>query len=453
MKIKRVVYTILLILFLSVFSFVLVTYKEKPVEASTTCPSNYTPSQCLDYLDQQLSTLQKQKGSLQDQLNAEQYTQLTLQQKISYINNQITQTENVIQTLEVEIAAENIQITMLENDIQDKEDNVSLLRQEVTVLEQTVNQRVTESYKYSFVGPMEIFLDSKDLSTVLRKTKYLIATRAQDVASLEDYSLKITALKKEEDELSTQKTELQAKKEDIEKQKTDLAEQNQNLTSQKAEQSKLLAESKAQAAEYLAQLTAIASQMTDVEASREKLILQLYGQGQLGQGTAVVQGDPIGIDGHTGCAIGTHLHFSAYDKYGNYVNPKTLLDNGTFKYPLRGAYITQYYSSTHHAIDMVSTTQGNQDWSQTYTMQYGICTIVDNWLNKQKAAGVADWNQAHMTGEGATVYAATTGTVYYYIEDTNNDGVKSKTDNRDAKYAMVVSKDGKYKTFYVHLKY
>lgn len=444
MKLNRFVYTILLVVFLSVFSFVLFTYKETPVLATATCP--YTdPQKCLDYYDSQLNSLNNQKNSLQKQLDSEEYKQLSLQEKITYINNQITQTENVIKSLEIEIAAENIQITMLENSIQEKEDSVSLLKQEVTVVEKTVNQRITESYKYSFVGPLEIFLDTKNLSEVLRKTKYLIITRAQDIASLEDYSLKITALKKDEDELSKQRADLQSKKDEIEKQKSDLADQNNALVAQKSEQKSLLAESKSREAAYLAQLTAVSKSIADTEQSYEQLMLQLYNTGKLGSGTKVNAGTIIGLDGHSGCSFGTHLHF-AIMKNNVYVNPLNyytesggyLRTSSLTRLPMANPYITQHFSSSHYALDLVNFADQNFD---RYTVPYGLCSTVDNILNSRKSQGLSDWNLAYLRGEGTPVYSVAAGTVYYY------------TDSYGAHYAMLVHDSGGLKSFYVHLKY
>jgi peptidoglycan hydrolase CwlO-like protein len=426
----------------------LVKYKDQPVYAGATCPYS-DPQRCLDYYNSQLDSLQNQKSSLTNQLNEEQYKQLSLEGKISYINGQITQTENVIRSLEIEIAAENIQISLLETDIQEKEDSVSLLKQEVNVLEGTVNQRITESYKYSFVGPFEVFLDTKNLSAVLRKTKYLIITRAQDIASLEDYSLKITALKKEEEELSKQKDEVLAKKKEIEKQTEDLAEQNKALTTQKAEKNSLLAESKAREAKYLAQLNTISKSISETEKYFEQVMLQLYNTGKLGSGTQVLAGTVIGIDGHTGCSFGSHLHFAVM-KNNSYVNPLNyytqsggyLKPGSLTKVPMSSAYITQYFSSSkpHYALDLVSMSAGNQNLDQ-YTVPYGLCSTVDSILNSRKAQGLDDWNKAYLRGEGAPVYAVANGKVYYY------------TDSNGAKYAMLVHTSGSLKTFYVHLKY
>jgi peptidoglycan hydrolase CwlO-like protein len=151
-------------------------------QAVSSCPSTMNPDsiECLDYLRKKLAEINSQQGSLQKNLNNEQYQQLSLQEKISYINNQIAQTESSINLLEVEIAAKDLEIKLLNKEIQIKEDNLSVLKQETDVLKDTANKRITESYKYSFIGPFELFLDSRNIDTVLRKTKYLLETRVID---------------------------------------------------------------------------------------------------------------------------------------------------------------------------------------------------------------------------------------------------------------------------------
>lgn len=388
MKIKRLVSTILFVVLLSTFFIGLMVYKDKGVNATSLCPSYMDPNSqaCGDYLRQQLALLKKQQGTIQNQISNEQYQQLSLQDKITYITNQITQTENLIKSLEIEIAAHNVEITLLENDIQEKEDSVSILRQEISVLEKTVNQRITESYKYSFLHPFDLFLDSNSFSTILRKTKYLITTRTQDIASLEDYAQKATALKKEEDNLSIQRNDLQAKKDAIETEKTDFATQNNTLQTQVVEKNRLLAESKVKEASLIA---AYQKNLQTSSALDKAIITWISNHpGSIVEKGWVNTSDIIGQMGNTGCSEGSHLHFGlnsgkSYKDWGYFWSDINLFDRGyireggnSFLYwpgdkwyspflyagsrrlPLDGSYILM--TQTEHqgnAIDMVSYSQ------------------------------------------------------------------------------------------------
>lgn len=418
--------------------FLMARYEKQKVLAEATCP--YTdPYKCLDYFYQLEKDLGSKKNSLQKRLNSEEYQQLSLQEKITYINNQITETEKLIKSIQVEIAATDIEIKLAEKDIIEKEDFISLLAQETDILEQTVSQRVTESYKFSFVGPLEIFLDVKSLSTALRRTKYLIATRSRDIESLEIYAIKTQELAKQEQDLTNRKADLQIKRNSIEEEKLELAKEVNALAEQKTEKNKLLAESKARETAYLSQFNSISKLLAETEKAEEQLMLRLYQTGLLKADRYVHKGEVIGLDGHTGCSFGTHLHFS-FVKDGYYKDPKTYLDNGTLKYPMTGVVITQFYGGSHYALDLVSTNSGYQGWDR-YTVRYGLCPTVDNILNKRKAAGLSDWNLAYQRGEGGKVYAAIDG---YFTH---------KTDKYGANYGMIISKDGKMVTYYVHLKY
>jgi len=444
---KTFVKTLIILLFVTL-SFVLLAkpYVEKTYAVS--CPAGMTLQACLTYLENEQEKLEEKEGSIRNNLRDEEYQQLSLQEKINYITNQVTQTEKVIKTLEVEIAATNIEIKLFEIDIIEREDYISLLKQETDILEQTVNQRITESYKYSFVGPLEIFLDVKSLSSALRRTKYLIATRSQDIVSLEEYSFKIEDLRKQENELTIKKADLQIKRNSIEEEKLKLASENKNLEAQKNEKNKLLAESKTRESEYRKQLAEVSKAITQTDNAVIQVIMQLFNSGQLGNGANVTAGNYIGFEGHTGCSFGSHLHFEIRLANGQKVNP---LDGylsysggyvraGSLKAPMDNAYLTQGYRPYspyyHYAIDLVHL----DDNFNRYTVKYGICPTVDRILNERKASGLSDYNKAYLRGEGKPVRAVASGKVYYGV------------DLYGGKWALVVHKSDQKKSFYLHLK-
>jgi len=309
MKIKRVGITILVLLFSFVCFVGLGSYYEKPVLAQASCPSYIDEDslECLDYLREQLGKLKGQQGVLQKQLEAEEYQQLSLNEKIAYTNNQITQTENTIKSLEIQIATQNVEIRLLEKSIQEKEDNISVLGQEINVLESAVTKRVTESYKYSFVGPLEIFMDITNLSTILRKTKYLTVTRTQDRIYLAKFADKAKELREEENLLSNEKAQLQTKRNSIEAEKIELSNTRDVLAAQKSERERLLAESKAKEAEMLAAYQANIKRVADLD----KAIINYINthQSEVVDEGWVTTGIAIGRMGNTGLSSGAHLHF------------------------------------------------------------------------------------------------------------------------------------------------
>jgi len=418
----------------------------KGADASTSCPESMPIQERYTCLQNELNKLESSQGSLQKKLKNEDYQQLSLSEKIKYITTQIAQNEKVIETLQIEVLTQDIEISLLSEEITKMEDDLNILNQEIKVLERVVNERVRESYKYSYVGALEFLFDVKDLDSILRKTKYLIETRLRDKDSLEAFAEKTDVLEDEELLLTTQKAELQIKRNTMEEEKARLEEEKKNLDIQKAEKATLLAESQRREAAYKQELAETTAMISSIDEKISDIVIALFNSGGLGNGSPVSAGNIVGFQGHTGCSFGSHLHFEIRDRYNVKKDPSLYLNGGAYwslisskiyLSPLDGARITQTYKTTHRAWDMVSTTKGIQDGS-TYTVPSGICYAVDNYIATQGR------NWAYLTGEGAPVKAVASGTVYYGLYQTNLPQYPSK-------YALVVHSDGN-KSFYLHLK-
>lgn len=440
MKKTYIVLTILLI------SFFFLSLFPGKIWAAESCPESMPIQERYTCLQNELNKLESSQGSLQKKLKNEDYQQLSLNEKIKYLTTQIIQNEKVIETLQIEVLAQDIEISILSKDITKMEDDVNILNQEIKTLERTVNERVRESYKYSYVGALEFLFDVKDLDSILRKTKYLIETRLRDKNSLEEYSEKMVELEDEELILENQKAELQKKRNDLETEKLRLEEEKKNLDAQKIEKASLLAESERREASYKKELAETTAMISSIDEKISDIVIALFNSGGLGNGSPVNAGNVIGFQGHTGCSFGSHLHFEIRDRNNVKQDPSKFLNGGAYwssvtskiyQTPLSGARITQTYKTTHRAWDMVSMTSGIQDGS-TYTVPTGICSAVDSYIASQGR------NWAYLTGEGAPIKAVASGIVYYGLYQTNLPAYPSK-------YALVVHSDGN-KSFYLHLK-
>jgi len=323
---------IILLIITIIFSFLLISLQQSnSVSAQESCPPNIDPAsrECLNYLREQINLIHKQQEVIQKQLKKEEYQQLSLQEKINYINNQVTQTEREIKELQIEIATTDVEISLLENEIKKYEDSISLLKQEINVLGVSVNNRITESYKFSFVNIFDIFLDTKNISSVLRRSKYLAATRNKDKEALEQHASSVIELGKEEAKLQESKTELEVKKEVREEEKEKLAEVKQSLDSQKKERESLLAQSRVKEAQLLATFQQNAIRQKALDQARIDYIGK-YG-GDLVKEGHVNAGDWIGNMGNTGLSTGPHLHFSMKStQTGNPCAGDIYLRNGYF---------------------------------------------------------------------------------------------------------------------------
>lgn len=457
MRGKKIVFTI--------FGFLLVggilllsslLQQSKPVYADTECPKGMNLLECYSYYEKERIRLEGKQNSTQQKLKEEEYQQLSLYEKIEYTQKQISETTIQIQTLQAQISAEDISIRILEQDIQEKEDHISTLRQEIVVLSDTVNQRVTEAYKYSFLDSIAIFLDFQNAPAILRKIKYLEITREQDKAVLGEHTEKTSILEKEEERLKEEKEKLVTKKMEIEEEKAKFAEAKDELDKQKAGQASLLAESKRRENLYLAEMKAISTQLNSTTAATAELMARIDEAGLITSGRNVAKGEVIGYQGHTGCSAGSHLHYQIR-KGNSILNPVNYLGNtaynsivthGAYHSPLSSALVTQDYNSGHLALDLVSKAEGNQR-GQQYTIPYGLCSVVDSILNcrrygygycgNKNQAPIANWDKGYLNGEGAPVRASTTGQVAYCY------------DQYGATWARVRQTDGNT-TWYVHLQ-
>jgi peptidoglycan hydrolase CwlO-like protein len=425
MKIKRVGITILVLLFSFVCFIGLSGYYEKQVFAEISCPypDSYS-EECLKYMEEELEKLEKEKGLVQKKLKDEEYQQLSLQERITYINNQIAQTETTIKTLEIEIASHDIEIRLLEKNIQEKEDNLSVLGQEISVLEETVGRRVSESYKYSFISPLELFLDFKNFDSLLRKTKYLAVTRTQDRDYLKVYGIKVQEVKTQESKLADNKAELQTKRNLMEEEKLNLSETKSDLANQKTERERLLAESKAKEATLAAELNKLSKESNEVTAIIQTIVLNRYRSGLIPVDRKVEAGDIIGYQGHTGFAYGSHLHFNLS---GVGTGPLELgyfkIDNGRIydgiaKAPLgNGSYLSYGYHFGY-SLDMYGNYNLN---NQKYTLQQGEACCPLYLIPSYERGRLCDPNvsnqccvrpgQYNLNGEGSPVYALKAGVV------------------------------------------
>lgn len=347
------------ILISTLLSSIFLTTVSPILGVDTTCPSNMSDSQCLAYLQQQSQSLQKEKNNLSGKLSNEQYNQLTLNEKISYINNQIKDSENQIKKLELQIETKNVEVRILSRDILDLQNSIDTVAQEVSKLDSAIGKRMTLTYKYTFISPLEIFLESSNFESLLRRFKYLTESRKKDKELLETLSIKGDELKAEEKKLEKTKTDVENKKKEIEADKSDLFAEKTSLEKQRSEKSNLLAISKQKEADYNAKLATLKKQEAQITAKISNLIFNLYSKGQLPTNTPVSKGEIVGFQGHTGLAYGSHLHFELR-KNGTVINPYSSghfvwpNGSGSSRFPEDNAIVTQFPHSYNYALDTVS---------------------------------------------------------------------------------------------------
>lgn len=427
---KKTVFTILGLFVIGILSFLsFITFNVGPVIAQAECPSYMKPSsvECLDYLREQLALIQKQQGNIQNQLKGVEYQKLSLEEKIKYTNNLIQETENAVKELQIEIAAADIEISMFEMEIKTKADDIAILKQEIGVLSTTVNERISETYKYSFINQLELLLDFKNIGSILRKIKYLEMTRAQDKEVLGEHTEKTTNLVLEENKLSAIMADLEAKREEVERERVELGEKKLSLDAQKREREALLAQAKIKEAELLAtyQQNLRKSQELDqaIIAYIGKYGAQAANKGYVSAGTW------IGRMGNTGWSSGAHLHFSMRGSHdGNPCYGTISVLNG---------YLTQGGPSWITGWD-------GWRWPYVYAGSWrlpiaGPSVIMSQNYHEGKAIDLISYKADRSVNFGAPIYAVMEGTLF------------KATDGNGGEYAYIRHPNG-WTSCYLHLQ-
>ena len=444
MKKKNIVITILLVVFSISFFFGLVSYYEKPVIAQTSCPDYMVQDsyECYNYLAEQLELMQGREATIQKELKQEEYEQLSLEEKINYINGQISHTQTKIKTLEIEVASRDIEIKLLEKSIAEKEDDLSVLGQEINTLQKSVMKRVTEAYKYSFVGPLELFLDMKGFSSILRKTKYLAETRSQDKRYLGEYNEKVIGLQEEEKELEKERADLQSARNSLEEEKIELAKSRESLEGQRYVREGLLAESKARQADLLEEL----KRNKQIQAELDK-VLQAYinahiddmkYRGPVEKGAAI--GTLYPYASSCSGSTGPHLHFgiSTISSGGFYANVDIyksgylVMGEPSGRTPAPDGWTWNYVHAGAYGVPLLgSDIYITQDYHEVWPYNYK-----EDWPAEPYFYAT---DLSRLSGAAyAVVLAAEEGTLYTYTDPCNQD------------YAIINHPNG-YRTIYVHM--
>ncbi|MBD3329203.1 peptidoglycan DD-metalloendopeptidase family protein [Candidatus Dojkabacteria bacterium] len=420
-----------------------------------TCPETMSDQECLEYLNDKSQQIQTERKDIEQKLDEEMYKQLGITQKINYLNKEILARESKIREIEIELEAKNVEIRIITKEINELQTRIDTLTQEITNLDAEISRRLTKSYKYNYLSPVEMLFSSEDVDTVMRKLKYLAELRKKDHLMLLQLQEKNQTLAAEEDILVHKQREIQEKRDEIKVQKRQLSNEKAMLAGQREEQQELMAESQRLQEEYENKIAKLKARQNEVDTQAITMMMEMFHRGQLGDGTPVSQGQIVGFQGHTGCAYGSHLHFGIYSSdsskwWVSDINPYDghLSSSGGYLVsnkatsPQNSAYITQSFHQGY-AIDTVSMTDGNQLHSE-----YGGCWDDDAtenqcyYISKGELScdsGFEGW--LSLRGEGAPIFAIYGGKVYY----------DSSSDIYGGKMALVDHENGMI-SIYVHLR-
>jgi len=448
-KIKKFVIGIFSLLVVASFSavFLVTTQNNNPVVAQT-CPTNMSPQQCIEYLQSKIDDIQKQQSQLHTRLASLNNQERNIYNKILITKGKIKELELEIQKLTLSIEITNLEISNLEQLVQKTQEELSQLNLKLKKQQHSILGLLGLKYRFSTI-PWYHYLQSGDIFSVLEYisiVNYLLAkqqTQLRYMHTLKSY------IQEKQSILEERQKELLEKQQKLEKQNKKLNEQNKELAKQKQEQEQLLArlkELEEKTKQELARLKQVSNRYNEELA---RVVSQL---GIPASGQRVAKGSIIGYQGHTGCAYGSHLHFVLFKKInGRYtqVNPANsglfscgscsygaYLSSGLARSPLNSAFITQNYHAGHLALDLVSTSAGNQSGARYCVTNKNIC-------------GYPVTGCFGLRGEGAPVYSILPGTIV----------VSHARDHFGGIYTYIIhdpvtinGQQVRFATLYVHLK-
>ena len=363
-----------LLLFLLVFSFVLIT----PAFAQST-----------EELAQQLKDKQTEIAKLEAQLADTRNQERTLKSQLDLIDGQTKVTI-------LKIEETNLKVEKLKREINDLSIRIERISTTLDSLSQILLRRIIQTYKYSnAISTFDLLFSSHGFADLIERLKYIQVAQAYDKKKL--YELQATKLA-----YNDQKQDKETRQLEAEKLNKDLENYKKQLEEQKKAKEELLSVTKNDEARFqglIAQLRA------DTDSIRRAL----GGAGvKIGP---VKKGDTIASVGNSGCSSGSHLHFQVMTPahiennhivgQENIVDPKPYLDSGQFGSPL--AEYPRGDCSQGNSIC------NNGDISTRFNQWY---TILKESGSFHTGLDIADYY-------GASIYAVADG-IAYSLQDSQS---------------------------------
>ncbi len=280
-----------------------------------------------------LTSQEQKKKELEAKIRALQAQENTLANQMAYLDSQISLT--LIQQEEAHTKIEETQRLLegVNDDIDELSGKLENLDSSIGDLHKVLASRIRLSYQLEVTGG-DVLLNSQNAQDVVKHLAYLKSLQKEDKRLLEKMNgtRDVYAVKKEKLEgLKTEKEELKAQ---LVEQKSALEAQEVALQQQQASKAWLIGVTQNEEAKYQRLVAEVEEEIRSIRNALANLGAKIG---------SVKQGDVIAHLGNTGCSTGPHLHFGYYVN-GVAVDPKPLLDNGTFIWPVNDPVVTQWFN-------------------------------------------------------------------------------------------------------------
>ena len=334
-------------------AFFIAIFVAGTAQAATT---SYTSKSLTELRSEQarLEALVKQK---RDAAAGQKSVAQEAKDEITRLDKEVSELTSLIKNTESSISETSQSIGQLTTDINNKETEIARRTEQVR---EAVRQYMKVQVSRSEMGYIGLVFSSDGLSKDVT-TKRSFASVKQEIQRRQDELKQARAdLQNQKQEQEGKKAQLEDYKKQNELQKYELARQESQAAALKKDAEKAYTQLKADEQKLLAEEARIESAIT---AKVQAEILARKGWTAVqraASGTAISQGNVIGLLGSTGFSTGPHVHFSVYTRQGATVSPRTRLGS-QYVWPVGNYRISQEYGPAnwknsvytfHNGIDL-----------------------------------------------------------------------------------------------------